>query len=348
MREKRVIIHIGMPKTGTSSIQENFARYFTHDNIEKTDALYAPFKQSNHGGVICTLFGGEKHLQRFHLSKKRERKKIEEIKKKHLSILKETLSLDISSIIISGEAIGTLQEPHLEQMKSYFEQFATVEIVAYVRSPYSYISSAFQQILKKNRFQGFDLRKSYPQYHKRFKKFDKVFGEDRVKLFLFDPKRFHQGDVVLDFAHKLSLPFPFQSKKFNESLSLEAVKLLYLYKKHYPHLSDRENHALIHMLQEIGETKFTLSPSIIKPIVDRHHRDISWIERRVGLTVLDKVKEKPEAITTEKELLTLTTKELNYLQSLLNTQTDNLEELLPLLRQLVKKREKECNQKLLS
>lgn len=334
MNKKRCILHIGMPKTGTSSIQESFSNYFNKENIDKTDTLYVPFKNSNHGAAICTLFGGKKHLERFYISKGRDNNYIEKVKKEEMEKLEFAISSKASTIIISGEAILTLEKEHLINLKNFLNKYCNIEVVAYIRPIYSYISSAFQQNIKHHNFKEFNIKNSYPKYKKRFEKFDNIFGEN-LYLWKFEAKKLYSNDVVIDFSNRLSLSFD-KSKivRVNEALSLEAVKFLYLYKIKNRRMDIKENRKLINLLKGVGSTKLIISPLLIEPLIEQNSEDIKWIENRLKENIIDNKLENKDAIKEEKDLLKITDKDIEKLKN--NLQIDSKREILSFLDFLIK------------
>ena len=314
-KKRLCIIHIGMPKTGSSSIQKTLNK-----QLKDPGTVYIPFANDNHGGVICTLFGGQQHINRFHNDKSVE--EINIYKRNARRLLINTInSSDASKFIISGEAIQTLDKYHLIDLKHFMDKlFDNVKIVAYVRPPYSYISSAFQQFLKTHST-DITIERAYPNYKKRFGKFYTVFGSENLHLWKFDPKKFPQNNVVLDFCKKLDIDFAnIKTIKKNESLSKEAIKILYSYRKSQvtnSFYNKQKDKLIVYQLQNIGTTKFRFSPLIINPILQKYKEDIEWMERRLGEPLLEKIKETENDIKAIEELLVLDASENKKLKDII-------------------------------
>jgi hypothetical protein len=210
-------------------------------------------------------------------------------------------------MIISGEAISMLPKVSIQNfsifLKKYFEK---ITIIGYVRTPKSYIESVFQQRLKSgvNTFSFL-----YPNYTNRFRKFDRFFGRENVHLNLFTPLNFPDKDVVRDFCNYFGIHINLtQSIKNNESLSKEAISILYAYRKFGPGYGTgdkviKENTLLIEKLRGIGSRKLTFSPSLIKPIIERNRADLEWMEKRLGVPLLENMISKEHDVKSENDLL---------------------------------------------
>jgi hypothetical protein len=154
----------------------------------------------------------------------------------------------------------------------------------------------------------FDIASDYPDYRRRFDKFDKVFGQDNVHLWKFEPRAFPSGCVVQDFCSRLGIDFPADRViRVNESVSREAVALLYTFRKlrggaQAP--SRARVRRQISALKDVGATKFRFSPDLLRPVLDQHRADIEWMEARLGASLDEKLGEhEPADVRGEGDLL---------------------------------------------
>jgi nucleoid DNA-binding protein len=284
---RQLIIHIGMHKTGSSSIQESLHRYLNSPNyyylkLEKT---------GNHSGKIYKLFSKKSS------SKEEDRS----------DLIREIESSKHPYSIISGEGIIKLNLLELQTLKRFFSKwFDSIKIVAYIRTPHSYMESAFQQHLKSTTsLSSLSLEefvgKLFPKYRERLKKFDTIFGQEHVTFWKFEPSTFPQGDVVLDFCKKLHIPIE-KTTRVNESLSLEAITLLYTY-HHFKRVDPMILKTLVKNLLPHKGSKFHLSSRLTKPLIDSQQSEIVWMEERLGATLQEDLIEKKGAISSEEDLL---------------------------------------------
>lgn len=224
---KQCIVHIGMHKTGTTSIQS-----FFHENPIGENYTYLNLGQGNHGGYIASLF--EQYPENVHIHREHTRNK-EEIALFNRNTSKQLIDQIENNnkeyMIISGEGIINISTNALVKFKEFLDQFFDeIIIVAYIRKPGSYISSIYQQAVKRGNPSNFDIQKYFPNYKKRLSRFDEVFGVKNVHLWLFNVKQLYKHDIVEDFISKYKLisKNPYIQKNENESISKELFSLLYI------------------------------------------------------------------------------------------------------------------------
>jgi hypothetical protein len=181
----------------------------------------------------------------------------------------------------------------------------------------------FQQLVK-GKMKQFYIERCYPNYRLKFEKFDKVFSYKNVKLWKFDVKNFSHTNVVIDFSVRLRLGLKKeQTIRVNESLSREALSLVYMYKKYGTAYGTgkgviSENKNLIENIRKIGKTKVKFSPSLIQPILDKNRSDILWMENRLGDTLDENLESTIHDIQSENDLLTVDIYIVRELVTLLN------------------------------
>jgi hypothetical protein len=289
-----------MHKTGSTSIQQSLAKF----SDEKF--LYGRFGElGNHSLTIYTLFSS--NPERHHLHRNAPDRvaayKVAAFEKLERSIA----AARGRTLLLSGEDISALPEGDLTKLRDYLaKRFDDLTIVGYVRPPGGFIGSSFQQRVQGGGMNVFDPQRLYQSYRTRFEKFDRVFGRDRVQLWKFDPKTFPQGDVVLDFARKISLTPPRRIIRTNESLPAQGVAALYGYNKFGEYaganiLEGNEGAALARLFT--GE-KFRLSPAAIRPVLAANQADIMWMEERLGQSLDESLGEHQDNdVRTEHDLL---------------------------------------------
>jgi hypothetical protein len=202
--------------------------------------------------------------------------------------------------------------------------FAELEIVAAVRSPAGFMASAFQEGLKRGGRDQLDIARQYRSYRGTFEKFDLVYGRENVRLWKFDPKSFASGCAVQDFCRRLGVELPAaRVVRVNESLSREAVSLLYIYRKLGHGLGSMsmtgpQNAQLVKCLMGIGKGKFRFSAGLVGPVLERNRADIDWMEARLGASLDEGLGEAlPGDIGGEADLLTPSPVAVSELLSLL-------------------------------
>jgi hypothetical protein len=300
------IIHIGMHKTGSTSIQESLAGF------EDESFFYARLEGSgNHSLPIFSLFAPRPERHHLHRSAGRSSEDI----RAYIDNVWNQLDRSIAkargrTLLISGEDISGLQEPALIKLRDCFrERFKQLTIVGYVRAPAGFIASSFQQRVKSGTIDFFDLMRMYRNYEETFGKFDRVFGRDNVRLYKFDPSDFPEGCAVQDFCRRIGIALPKRRiVRHNESLSRHAVAALYTYRKLGerlgPHPIGGQNGLALGTLIG-GSDKFRFSAAAVKPVLVGNRSDIAWIEARLGETLSEDLdEERPGSVRDEADLLT--------------------------------------------
>lgn len=303
---KNCIIHIGMPKTGTTSLQRTLSRLDVPDwtylkLAAHVNNLTAPFR---------AMFAS--NPERHHFFEKLGANQ-DEVRKKGRNWrgeLKHYLENGrFNNLLISGEGISIIDDRGISRLKEFLSPYCDeIRIVAYVRPPMAFISSMLQQYIK-NGETAFELEKRKTNYRARFEKFDKHFGRENVHLWKFDSAHFTRGCLVADFCGRIGLSLPDgMVVRANESLSREALGLLLAYRKFGPGYGvgktvRRENNTIIEALYRVPGVKFKLAKEVLDPVIEKLKIDIEWMEERLGESLTESVKPADTDIRGEAELL---------------------------------------------
>jgi hypothetical protein len=301
----RCVIHIGMHKTGSTSIQYSLAKF--HDDR----FLYAQLgKDPNHSLAVYSLFATNPGKHRMHLA--RSAAAVDD----YLLKMRKDLDRAISAargrtLLISGEGIVGLKPNEVANMAAFFRsRFDAVTVVGYVRPPASFMSSAFQQRVIGGALSNFDLKRIYRNYQGNFEKFDAAFGRENVRLWKFEPAQFADANVVKDFCARLQINLsPRRVVYMNESISRQVVGLLYTYHKYCTifgatKMNAKSTERLAMLLRHAGADKFRLSPNILRPILQDNKADVEWMEERLGDSLQEQLgNHQPGDVRDEKDLL---------------------------------------------
>lgn len=304
---KRCWLHIGMHKTGTTSLQSNLKR------IDATDEWK----------YIC--IGGKLHMNTaFHAMFATDPFKYHWFSKQGISrealrergaTLRTRLAAAIAAtqqdtIIMSAEALPLIDRDGIARLKEFLEPlFDEIRVVGYVRPPVSYKISIFQEMVKGGRSR-FDIVGIKIQYRRKFEKFDEVFGRDKVTLKKFDPGSFEHGCTVSDFFATLGLVPPDRETigRANESMTRGACGILFAYRKFGSGYGSgpgvvAENLRLIDVLLAMKGPKFSAARSMVAEGLAAEERDLKWVEDRLGETLSEAISDDGGAVSSERELL---------------------------------------------
>lgn len=301
----KIVIHAGMHKTGSSSIQHMF---FTHGHPK---VQYGYTDQSNHSRLFSAMFTDDAGFKRdvairghgMNEAEVREwGAKWRGVYEKYLPQCKREIFL------FSAEDISSFPGATRQNMIDFFRRYSDdIQILAYVRPPVSFLQSGFQQNLKGSLRRPQGLRPV--RYEWRFGGMDDAFGRDNIELIKFDRKTLVGGDILTDFASRIGIDMPKDvSVSTNVSLSQEATALLWVQRKFGDGYvadtddSSRKNEAFVDALAKVGETKLRFSAELLAPQIRKQKSDFEWMEKRLGAPLIDDVIEDPNAITSFKDL----------------------------------------------
>ncbi|NJC88672.1 MAG: hypothetical protein FIB02_09110 [Desulfuromonas sp.] len=286
MATRKCIIHIGMHKTGSTSIQNYL------DSVKNRKFVYAKIgKSANHSLAIYSIFSSNPEGHPIHKASKISASALQA----YIAEMKANFEQAISSsrnrtLLISGEDISVISPEALKRFYEYLQMhFDVIEVVGYVRPPAEFMASAFQERVKGGLVAGFNLDREYCNYQSTFKKIDNTFGRRHVHLWKFDAGTFPDGCVVKDFCSRLGVALPAKKTvRWNESLSRQEVALLYTYRNRlgkryaYNPLPAQEGEQLVKLLAGVRHDRFRFSPDLLRPILDKNRDDIAWMEDRLG------------------------------------------------------------------
>lgn len=317
---RRLIIHLGMHKTGSTSIQD--ALYNNACRGANGEYVYFNFGSINHNHRIYSLFSDNPNLYYLNIGMSDE--EIHNLNTCTKTLIEKEIEQNINkSFILSGEDLINLSCDELKKLNGYFSSFFdTIKILVYVRHPVSYMTSLLQQVIKSGvgfeRFvsesplsvdSALNLSMLYPGYRSIFERLRSVFGADNVILKEFPKSSTGSSDVVVDFFNWLNIPCPSNiSIKRNESVSKDALAVVYILRKadmkNLLKLSRNEKRELISEVLKIEGRKLTLASNALLPILENNESDINWLKGNLSLdySETDFLKRAQGQVGTEREL----------------------------------------------
>ncbi len=321
MREK-CILHIGMHKTGTSSIQ-----YALFNHLNSNAFNYCKLGRVNHNHAISSIFKNNPESYHANVSLNWSNDDLIEFINSSKSLLVKSLdSLDSQvTEIISGEDIGYFNQEEAKRLKIYLSQyFNDIVVVVYLRSPVSYLQSAFQELVKHG-LHEFDFTYCDPKYT-RFKYFSEIFGFDSIIFRNYDEVLKEKNNVVDDFTELFGIELnKYTTNTFsNSTLSLEAISLLYVYQIYYARSHNAQyfkgQNKLIDALKYVGDRKLCFSQSITEPIFNKNKVGIEFIKSKCNIDYTNSSDNNNSEypITCEDDLISTAISSIEILITLLN------------------------------
>ena len=283
-----IILHVGMHKTGTTSIQKAFDGY-DDGQIAYANLQIPRNKTPNHGVAIETIFRADFENIPHHVGHGRSKSVIAGFRPQFRARLVQQLGLTRERLIISGEAMQRLRPDELTALQALLSAHSQrVTVLAYIREPHGFCSSMFQQHCKSATFLA-PGKIPTPRYRKKFEKFIKVFGADNVRFVHYDPKTLVGGSSVDDFAAQTGIPKVPQRQSANQGLSTDATKCLYILGQD-PRLNLQRLDARMTFLRLLDVlksgmpgTSFRLPLDSVTKRVDP--ADIAWMEKTTGFAL---------------------------------------------------------------
>jgi hypothetical protein len=327
MQRKRLIVHAGMHKTGTSAIQNYLYDHFQHDSIE-----YISRDIANSSLWMRQAFQGNANSQSDFCCSSTENGKITETRKTARKEFEDAIQRGTKPIdVISAESIATFGPEELQNFYDFISPFyETITIHQYIRSMKSWMESAFQEQLK-NGFTRISEKVGL-NYYTRVNMLDAVFGRENVYNYKYSSANFQSGGVVRHFLSELGIECDARTfSKANAGLSFQAVQLLYVYRMHYP-IREPEDSLILEKLSEISGPALRFHSSLYTDILVTGPRSIERFEARAGFSISENITANDDrGIVSEKDLLELPDVSIDWLANQLDqlasptkVQLDNL------------------------
>jgi hypothetical protein len=288
-----IYLHIGLHKTGTSSIQttlfNNRKKLLTHD-INYAQLSDGP----NHSIILLPLFRRAPHRYRTNrLAGIDTEEKAAKKNASSLVALRDALKSNKSaSIVFSGEGIAGLPANRLEQLRAELEPYAArFRVIAYIRDPYSTTNSMIQQRVRRGQtYQEIIEAPPYPRYS-RIQASIEVFGRENVDIRMFDPGHFVHGDLIADFLAAIGatpeLAKELEVSRTNVALSHEAAYLLHEINKHSLHEEKIgpdliKQPEIIRWLEQIPGQPYHCPPKLLKAAQPFIVQELKGLRKMLG------------------------------------------------------------------
>ena len=312
MRAK-FFIHIGMPKTGSTSIQhtmfENRATLLTW-NIN-----YLSLGR-NHAGPLMGLLSDEPHKYTRNI---RHRLDTPQKANLHSEVIRQRLIKALSNnrstkLVISGEAFSTATPDEIYRLKELLEPFSSgYRIIVYVRDPYEFANSAALQRIKGGAtFENSEGHIPFPKY-RRIRTHIAAFGRDNVDIRIFDRDRFVGNDLMADFLDALGEPpekkNELKTVSANHSLSHEAAIILSEINDAIPvhkggYANEQRAARIRFIVESIKGTKYICDPALFLKHEKHVLRELQWLHEHIGDRVFKQPNPLPASIPLWSEATT--------------------------------------------
>lgn len=326
--QKTCIVHAGMVKTGTTSIQSSLFHNLQSDRFRLL-TLDSCFGNLLVGSAFAGDYGiGERFISHGVTAKMAATVPLQS--RDYLDRALQAAAARHATPILSAEIIGNLPCDGIERLRSFLvERGWSPRVILYVRAPLDLLESRFQQRLrvggipsriprKLNEYIEQSLRMNFSA---PLRLLDEVFGPENVTLQWFDPARFPGRCVVRHFCGFAGIPIRESDIiRENDSLSLDALRFVYALmlagRRKVKTRIDRLRQTLfLERLRELRGPSLRFHPELAAPFVEKVVPEMAWVEARLGepLSVSLHPRDNAEGVKCEADLLDFSAESLDWL-----------------------------------
>ncbi len=268
-------VHIGLHKTGTTSIQATLFR--NRPRLLAAGINYLSLAE-NHSALLYPLFNNAPHLYRVNKAAgiDTEEKAANQNTQTEF-LLRHALQENRSAtFVISGEDLCALGPPGIARLRDWFNPYAAdFRIVAYVRDPYATVNSLFQQRLRAGETWAQIVANPPRPRYQRIGHWIDAFGRQHVDIRLFDRFRFAKGNLIADFLDAVGAPPQLVEEldlvRANSSISREAGWLIDLINR------SGGSRKLAAGLANIPGRRFVCPAQVFESVRSGVDEDLEWL-----------------------------------------------------------------------
>lgn len=238
----KAFLHIGTEKTGTTTIQHFLAK--NRENLLRQGYLYpsSPGKITHTKLVLFALEATKiQDIHKLHGFTTPEKVKLFKTKFKP-KLIKEIKSIDVDKVIFSSEHCSSrlISKEQIKELKTLLDEvFEDIEIIIYLRRQDKFLSSSYSTAIKAGATFPFkipsqEIIENRYNYYNLIRKFASIFGDNKIRVRLFESTEMLEGNLIKDFLNLLDLKLDnsYESvENLNTSLDvycLEYIRLMTL------------------------------------------------------------------------------------------------------------------------
>ncbi len=294
---RKIVLHIGLPKTGTTTIQN--VLHADRDFLLAEEAALYPSLAPNLSTALGTIFRDDPSKQRANKVAGLTPEEMAARGRRYLNSLDEEISSGgWDTLLLSAEGVCNLSASEMARLREWGEKYSTEWVVLVcVRHPVDWTRSVIQQLLKR----GKTLRHLYekpplPNYRLRISKAMNVFGGENVRVFDFESAIRGEGGIVKAFTQQAGLSassgelLASRTGRYNESLSLEAARVLDSMNRQRPILVGNARAPRragpgreLAYIRRIKGRKFDVPEWVKEDVRSLSREDVGWLNETFGL-----------------------------------------------------------------
>jgi hypothetical protein len=295
-RFKRIYLHIGLGKTGSSSIQrfllDHAAELENTHNIHYPDLGGVDHRfAGNHSRYLRVLFGSEEETRKVDLlSGRNTREQAQQYRQEVQDNLDSGFEASSAEmLLLSAEGAAHLYRPALASLSRWLQQLGEeITLIACIRHPLGALSSEIQQRLKTGATLE-DLYQSPPHY--RFKpmlvKMKEVFPRADIRVYDFARATRHPQGLEAAFADQLGIEINVQrsssARAANTAMSMEAALVLSSLNRLHPMVKDNQRNplrssGLLHEVTAIPGAKYSAPAAVFSTLAQEVGPQLEWLK----------------------------------------------------------------------
>lgn len=279
----RLILHIGLPKTATTTIQHRLSA--VKPLLAEAGLSYPGHSVSHHEIA--------RGLQAVEAGRASAGFLVDDLL---TTFAAEARRVGARQVFISSESMvsatpGTV--PRIgAALRRHFPEADEVLVLCYVREPIAFATSLGQQFLKSGMGRLHEVYANPWTINLRqaLQTYAEAFGRESLRVRPFDPARLKDGDVVSDALAVMGLGdlvLPGATPVLNTALSSEGVQIadalvaLRPRRKREP----RKRRAYKRLLEGIGGTKFALPEAVQDLVIEQSRADLQALRDDYGVEI---------------------------------------------------------------
>src|SRR5579885_2145574 len=202
------ILHIGLPKTGTTSFQN--AVFLNRKSIYSDFGIYYPDLASNLTDVLCTAFHDDprKHVM-VQIAGVDTREKAEELRRSTVASLTEDIEKQPwETLVLSAEGLANFYGHEYEALAEWALRYTRDwTVLFWPRHPVRFAISNAQEMIKGGyTFQRLTAESIIPYFRERIGNAAVAFGLKNIEIVPFEIAQASNGGVVAEFCRKIGVP----------------------------------------------------------------------------------------------------------------------------------------------
>ncbi|GAB5449911.1 MAG: hypothetical protein Hals2KO_02390 [Halioglobus sp.] len=291
---KEIILHAGLGKTGTTSIQNNC--FHKRETLAEHGIVYPSFMLKGHRlvnhtdaitGALCTRTASYGFGFRREVASEEEAAQLgEDLRAQLLPLLEQPAG---DTLVLSGEGVAEYDRTDLQRVEQALASATErLRVVIYIRSPQSAIESMLQQRVQNAQLK--DPDDMVGVVRDRYKRLSKQFGS-KLEVVNFHDALEHPSGLVGSFMELIGLPANVVSEldlsRSNERVSQEAFELMAEINRCHPRGAHHEGgvrrrHHDMQALFSLPGQPFRMLDYVDSAVYASALKEATWLERKLG------------------------------------------------------------------